>query len=50
MPDEQRRGGGVNWAAEAVTRGDLYAWAIVLMIHMWYMARYLAFVIRLPKP
>ena len=34
-----------DWAAEAVTRGDLYGWAIVLMIHMWAIARYIAFAI-----
>ncbi len=39
-----------DWAAEAVTRGDLYAWSIILIAHMWAMARYLAFAIRLPKP
>ena len=34
-----------DWAAEAVTRGDLYVALLLLLIHWWYMARYLAFAI-----
>lgn len=34
-----------DWAAEAVTRGDLYVALLLLVVHLWYIARYLAFAI-----